>query len=129
MLSNVDRDTQKNSTFAIQLLLCFSGKLASQNSMQRKVKVIKWATDLAVKKKGKGKRERHKRSYNRFARNKFGLTAKLTHKGLIQVTNLFEIGHFRCKNFKFTAFSMKRVCKLEKNQLSCSRLTVRWKAL
>ena len=91
--------------------------------------MIKWATDMAVKKKGKGKEESEIKDHNRFSKNKFWLTAKLTREGLIQVTNLFEIGHIRRKIFKFTIFSMKQVCKLEKKNFSCSRLTVRWKAL
>ena len=69
--------------------------------------MIKWATDMAVKKKGKGKEESE-------IKDKFWLTAKLNREGLIQVTNLFEIGHIRCKIFKFTILSMKQVCKLEK---------------
>ena len=76
--------------------------------------MIKWAIDMAVKKKGKGKEESDIKDHNRFSKNKFWLTAKLTREGLIQVTNLFEIGHIRCKIFKFTIFSMKQVCKLEK---------------
>ena len=84
---------------------------------------------MAVKKKGK--EESEIKDHNRFSKNKFWLTAKLTREGLIQVTNLFEIGHIRRKIFKFTIFSMKQVCKLEeiKISFSCSRLTVRWKAL
>lgn len=80
--------------------------------MQRIFKVIKWATDLAVKKKGKGKEESEIKDHNRFAKNKFWLTAKLTREGLIQATNLFETGHFCCKIF--ATFSMKQVCKLGK---------------
>ena len=48
---------KSTANFATLLLLCFPGKLASQNSMQRKVGVIKWPTDLAVKKKGQGEKE------------------------------------------------------------------------
>ena len=83
--------------------------------MQRKVKVIKWATDMAVIKKGKGKEESEIKDHNRFSKNKFWLTAKLTREGLIQVTDLFEIGHFCCKIF--ATFSMKQVCKLGKKSI------------